>query len=154
VLTNGAPVGAAESVAATFIDTALYGKPTRDWFAAYNGAMQAFFAPQADLSAQAKPANGKPAGALSQYTGHFDNPYYGPAEIQEADGGLILVLGPKGMRFPVKHWDGDTFAFAPVGEAELVDSLASIVFKVDQGKARGFDIKFYDDAGMGRWSRK
>jgi CubicO group peptidase (beta-lactamase class C family) len=154
VLTNGAPVGAAESVAATFIDTALYGKPTRDWFAAYNGAMQAFFAPQADLSAQAKPANGKPAGALSQYTGHFDNPYYGPAEIQEANGGLSLVLGPKGMRFPVKHWDGDTFAFAPVGEAELVDSLASIVFKMDQGKASGFDIKFYDDAGMGHWSRK
>lgn len=154
VLTNGAPVGAAESVAATFIDTALYGKPTRDWFAAYNGVMQGFFEPQADLSTQAKPANGKPARALSQYTGHFDNPYYGPAEIQEADGGLSLVLGPKGMRFPVKHWDGDTYAFAPVGEAELVDSRASIVFKMDQGKASGFDIKFYDDAGMGHWSRK
>lgn len=154
VLTNGAPVGAAESVAASFIDTALYGKPTRDWFAAYNGAMKGFFEPQADLSAQARPAKPAPAKALTAYVGRFENPYYGTADIQQTDGGLVLVLGPKGMRFPVKHWDGDIFAFAPAGEADLVDSLASIVFKTDQGKASGFDIKFYDANGLGRWTRK
>lgn len=154
VLTNGAPVGAAESVAASFTDTALYGKPTRDWFAAYNGAMKAFFEPQADLSGQADPANPAASKALSQYTGRFDNPYFGPAEIQEANGALTLVLGPKGMRIPLRHWDGDTYAFAPVGEAELVASLASIVFRMDQGRAQGFDIKFYDDSGQGRWVRK
>lgn len=154
VLTNGAPVGAAESVAASFTDTALYGKPTRDWFAAYNGAMKAFFEPQADLSGQADPAKPAASKALSQYTGRFDNPYYGPAEIQEANGALTLVLGPKGMRIPLRHWDGDTYAFAPVGEAELVASLASIVFRMDQGRAQGFDIKFYDDGGQGRWVRK
>lgn len=153
VLTNGAPVGAAESVAASFTDTALYGKPTRDWFAAYNGAMKAFFEPQADLSGQADPAKPAASKALSQYTGRFDNPYYGPAEIQEANGALTLVLGPKGMRIPLRHWDGDTYAFAPVGEAELVASLASIVFRMDQGRAQGFDIKFYDDSGQGRWVR-
>lgn len=154
VLTNGAPVGAAESVAASFTDTALYGKPTRDWFAAYNGAMKAFFEPQADLSGQADPAKPAASKALSQYTGRFDNPYFGPAEIQEANGALTLVLGPKGMRIPLRHWDGDTYAFAPVGEAELVASLASIVFRMDQGRAQGFDIKFYDDSGQGRWVRK
>lgn len=154
VLTNGAPVGAAESVAASFTDTALYGKPTRDWFSAYNGAMKAFFEPQADLSGQADPAKPAASKALSQYTGRFDNPYYGPAEIQEANGALTLVLGPKGMRIPLRHWDGDTYAFAPVGEAELVASLASIVFRMDQGRAQGFDIKFYDDSGQGRWVRK
>lgn len=154
VLTNGAPVGAAESVAASFTDTALYGKPTRDWFAAYNGAMKAFFEPQADLSGQADPAKPAASKALSQYTGRFDNPYYGPADIQEANGALTLELGPKGMRFPLRHWDGDTYAFSPAGEAELVASLASIVFKMDQGRAQGFDIKFYDDNGLGRWVRK
>lgn len=154
VLTNGAPVGAAESVAATFIDTALYGKPTRDWFAAYNGVMKGFFEPQADLSAQARPANPAPAKALRLYAGRFDNPYFGAAEIQEADGALTLVLGPKGMRFPLRHWDGDTFAFAPAGEAELVDSLASLTFNGDKDQASGFGIRFYDDNGLGRWVRK
>ena len=156
VLTNGAPVGAAESVAATFIDTALYGKPTRDWYAAYHGAMLGFFEPQADLSGTAKPATPTPAKSLRQYVGRYDNAYYGPADIQEADGALTLVLGPKGMRFPMTHWDGDTFAFAPAGEADLVDSLASVVFKTDQGQgqASGLDIKFYDDSGLGKWMRK
>ncbi|WP_459616538.1 serine hydrolase [Bordetella sp. 2513F-2] len=154
VLTNGAPVGAAESVVAAFIDTALYGKPTRDWFAAYNGAMLGFFEPQADLSAQQRPAQPVPARAPGQYTGRFDNPYYGAAEIVQVDGALTLVLGPGKMRFPMQHWDGDTFAFVPAGEAELVDSLASIVFTMEQGKARGFDIKFYDADGLGRWTRK
>lgn len=154
VLTNGAPVGAAESVAATFIDTALYGRSTRDWYAAYHGAMLGFFEPQADLSRQARPVPPAPPQPLRQYTGRYDNAYYGPAEVQEADGALTLTLGPKGMRFPLRHWNGDTFAFAPAGEAELVDSLASIEFKLVAGQAPGFQIKFYDDNGFGRWTRK
>lgn len=160
VLTNGAPVGAAESVVAEFVDTALYGKASRDWFAAYNGVMQGFFAPQADLSGQAAPARPAPARPLQQYTGHFDNPYFGPADIREANGGLTLALGPKGMAFPLKHWNGDTFAFTPAGEAELVDSRASITFTAGrekeqgQDQARGFVIKLYDDNGLGRWTKK
>lgn len=154
VLTNGAPIGAAESITAEFIDTALYGKPTRDWFAAYNGAMMGFFQPQADLSAQSKPADPAPAKPLRQYAGRFDNAYFGSAEIKEENGALALVLGPKGMRFPLRHWTGDTFAFAPAGEAELVDSLASIAFTFDRDEARSFTIKFYDDSGLGQWSKK
>src|SRR5690606_6238535 len=50
VLTNGAPVGAAEAVVAQFTDVALYGQSTRDWYTAYHGVMQGLFAPQADLS--------------------------------------------------------------------------------------------------------
>lgn len=154
VLTNGAPVGAAESVVAEFLDTALYGKTSRDWYAAYNGVMQGFFAPQADLSGQPVPTKPAPAQPLQQYTGHFDNPYFGPADIREANGGLTLTLGPKGMAFPLKHWDGDTFAFTPAGEAELVDSLASITFTRAEGAAGGFVIKVYDDSGLGRWTKK
>src|SRR3546814_468546 len=153
VLTNGAPVGAAESVGAEFIDTALYGKPVRDWFAAYNGVMKGFFEPQADLSGQEKPANPAPGEPIKQYTGRFANPYYGTAEIKDTNGTLTLILGPKGMRFPLRHWDGDTFAFAPGGEAELVDSLASIVFNMDQKHVKSFYIKFYDANGLGRWTK-
>jgi len=58
------------------------------------------------------------------------------------------------MRFPVRHWDGDTFAFSPAGEAEMLASRASIVFKMANGQAQGFDIKYYDDSGLGHWNRK
>src|SRR5690606_28248574 len=67
VLTNGAPVGAAEAVVAEFTDVALYGKSTRDWYAAYHGVMQGFFVPQADLSTQTRPTSPRPAHPLRQY---------------------------------------------------------------------------------------
>ncbi len=153
VLTNGAPVGAAESVVAQFTDIALYGKSSRDWFAAYNGVMKGFFQPQGDLSFKEKPAAPLPSKALQEYTGSFDNAYFGKTEIKEIKGTLTLVLGPKEMQFPLQHWDGDTFAFVPVGEAELVGSLASVVFKVDQGQVQGFDIEFYNGGGTGHWTK-
>jgi len=151
VLTNGAPVGAAESVVAQFTDTALYGKSSRDWFAAYNGVMKGFFQPQGDLSFRKKPASPSPAKALPDYTGSFDNAYFGKTEIRDDNGTLKLVLGPQKMQFPLRHWDGDTFAFVPIGEAELVGSLASVTFRVDQGQVQGFDIDFYNGAGTGHW---
>lgn len=153
VLTNGAPIGAAESVVAQFTDTALYGKSSRDWFSAYNGVMKGFFQPQGDLSFKEKPATPSPAKALTDYTGSFSNAYFGKTEIREIKGTLTLVLGPKEMQFPLQHWDGDTFAFVPVGEAELVGSLASIVFKVDQGQVQGFDIDFYNGGDTGHWTK-
>ena len=153
VLTNGAPVGAAESVVAQFTDTALYGKSSRDWFAAYNGVMKGFFQPQGDLSFKEKPAQPVPAKTLQDYTGSFGNAYFGKTEIREINETLTLVLGPKEMQFPLQHWDGDTFAFVPVGEAELVGSLASIVFKLDQGQVQGFDIDFYNTGGAGHWTK-
>lgn len=93
VLTNGAPVGAAESVVAQFTDIALYGKASRDWFAAYNGAMKGFFQPQGDLSFKEKPAAPLPSKALQEYTGSFDNAYFGKTEVKEVNGTLTLVLG-------------------------------------------------------------
>src|SRR5690606_36398571 len=90
VLTNGGPVGAAEAVVAEFTDVALYGKSTRDWYAAYHGVMQGFFAPQADLSTQTRPTSPRPAHPLRQYVGHYENAYYGPAEIQESGSTMTM----------------------------------------------------------------
>lgn len=151
VLSNGAPVGAAESVVATFVDIVLYGKPTRDWYAAYHSAMQGFFTPQADLSGKRKPAHPAHAKAFDRYIGQYDNPYFGPATIRPFNGGLVLELGPGRMRFPLRHWDGDTFAFEPAGEAGLVDSQASLTFG-PQGA--DFTIPFYDADGQGRWQAR
>jgi len=154
VLTNGAPVGAAESVIAEFTDMALYGQSSRDWFAAYHGAMLGFFAPQADLSSQSRPERPKASQPPGQYVGRYENAYFGPAEIREANGIMTLTLGPRAMTFRLRHWDGDTFAFTPAGEAELVDSLASLRFQMDKNRAGGFVIELYDDNGLGTWVRR
>ncbi|MDN3720684.1 hypothetical protein QW131_19085 [Roseibium salinum] len=45
VLTNAAPVGAAESIAASFTDLAQFGRETRDWYAGYSRLFEGFFTP-------------------------------------------------------------------------------------------------------------
>ncbi|MFC9825583.1 serine hydrolase [Streptomyces erythrochromogenes] len=118
VLTNAAPVGLADAVALNFFDTAQYGKPTTDWMplvaASYT---QTFEAGRSDTDYAHPPAGAKPARDSAAYTGTYDNPYYGRATVTaDDDGALTLALGPKPMRFPLTHYDGDTFSFVTTGE--------------------------------------
>ncbi|MGW7438593.1 serine hydrolase [Streptomyces sp. NPDC054849] len=118
VLTNGAPVGLADAVALDFLDFAEHGKTTADWLG-LTGALYA----QMDEEARSPtdyarpPAGAKPAQDSAAYTGTYDNPYYGKATVTAADdGALTLSLGPKPLRFPLAHYDGDTFSFETTGE--------------------------------------
>ncbi|MEU6313814.1 serine hydrolase [Streptomyces sp. NPDC047014] len=118
VLTNGAPVGLADAVALDFFDYAEHGKATTDWLTLTGGLY-------AQLAAEGRsptdyahpPATAKPAQDSSAYTGTYDNPYYGKATVTADDNGaLTLSLGPKPLRFPLTHYDGDTFSFVTTGE--------------------------------------
>ncbi|MFD8981962.1 serine hydrolase [Streptomyces sp. NPDC059564] len=119
VLTNGAPAGLADAVALDFFDTAEHGGPTTDWLA----LTAALYAKHDDADRSRTdyahpPASAKPARDDSAYTGTYANPYYGPLTVTAApDGkGLVLSLGPKPLRFPLTHYDGDTFSFVTTGE--------------------------------------
>ncbi|MFF1557598.1 serine hydrolase [Streptomyces sp. NPDC058279] len=119
VLTNGAPVGLADAVALDFFDVAQHGKATTDWLP----LLASVYAKQADEARSPTdyahpPATAKPAKAASAYTGTYDNPYYGKATVTaNPDGsGLTLALGPKPQRYPLAHYDGDTFSFETRGE--------------------------------------
>ncbi|MFG2619752.1 serine hydrolase [Streptomyces sp. NPDC048507] len=119
VLTNGAPTGLADAVALDFFDTAEHGAPTTDWLA----LTSSLYAKLEDAGRSRTdyahpPAGAKPARADSAYTGTYANPYYGPLTVTAAPGGkgLVLSLGPAPQRFPLTHYDGDTFSFATTGE--------------------------------------
>ncbi|KOU57930.1 serine hydrolase [Streptomyces virginiae] len=118
VLTNGAPVGLADAVALDFFDTAEYGKPTADWMALAGASYeQTFNAGRSDTDYSRPPTGAKPARDSAAYTGTYDNPYYGRATVTaDDDGALTLALGPKPLRFPLAHYDGDTFSFETTGE--------------------------------------
>ncbi|MCY0925146.1 serine hydrolase [Streptomyces sp. H27-H1] len=121
VLTNGAPIGLPDAVAADFFDTAEHAKPSTDWLA-LTGSLYA------QLNAQGRsptdyarpPTDGKPAREDSAYTGTYANPYYGKATVAStAEGGLTLSLGPGPMVFPLTHYDGDTFSYETAGESSV-----------------------------------
>jgi CubicO group peptidase (beta-lactamase class C family) len=153
VLSNGAPVGAVEAIGAHFMDVVQFGEPTRDWFAAYHGAMSGLFEPEGDLAGQKPPRDAEPARALASYAGRYDSAYYGAAEIAEEDGALVLTLGPDAMRFELGHWTADTFALTPRGENAPVGSLSSVEFSFEGGEAAGFRIDHLDRTGLGNWGR-
>ncbi|MFB6484487.1 serine hydrolase [Streptomyces virginiae] len=119
VLTNGAPVGLPDAVALDFFDYAEHGKVSTDWLPLAASAYAAALAPPgASTTDYAHPPKGaRPAQDSAAYTGTYDNPYYGKATVTADDNGaLTLALGPKPLRFPLTHYDGDTFSFVTAGE--------------------------------------
>ena len=88
------------------------GLPKRDW----SSAFAAFFeernskALEALRSASQTRPQSRPSLALSGYTGKYADPWYGPIEIREESGGLVIdFLQTPGMTGPLEHWAYDTF---------------------------------------------
>lgn len=155
VLTNGAPVGAAEAIVMQFMDIAQYGKPLRDWYAAYNGLLQAYLKPDGDLADKSPPARPRAPQPLAAYAGHYRNPYFGAVDITLTGAGkqLVLTIGPKKERLAMTHWDGDTFALTPHSESSPEGSRSSVIFSMKHGKASGFTINYLNQNGMANWTR-
>ncbi|ONG57054.1 hypothetical protein BKE38_04995 [Pseudoroseomonas deserti] len=153
VLTNAAPVGVAEAIAATFLDRLQFGAPQRDWAATFGEAFAAFFAPEGDLAGKTPPVPATAPRAPEACLGRYDNAFHGPAEVVRGPSGLLLRLGPKAVDMPLLPWDGDDFAMAPGGENAPPGSLASLRFDMAGGRAVGFRAQYYDASGLGRWTR-
>lgn len=156
VLTNAQPVGAAEAVAAEFMDQVELGRSSRDWFAAYNQIMAPLMAPVGSLAGKAPPPNPVGAAALDLYVGRYENPYFGAAEVTQKDNALVIALGPDGVkRFPLAHWDGNTFSFVPSGENEPAGSKAAVVFtQTGSERANELAIDYLNGEGLGNFVRR
>lgn len=149
VLTNGAPVGVADTVALDFFDTAQNGKPSRDWLPLVN----ALYEQEADAGRSATdfakpPTDATPAKANSAYTGTYGNDFYGRATVAAENGGLVLRLGPEPQSYRLTHYDGDTFSFATRGENAV--GLTGVTFSAD-GKT--FRVEYLDEEGLGTFTR-
>jgi CubicO group peptidase (beta-lactamase class C family) len=155
VLTNAAPIGAAEALIAEFMELVQFGRISRDWFAAY----QPLFAPYAEragtLVDRQPPENAAPSRALAAYQGAYGNPYFGDAHVVEGQSGLELVLGPKAMRFAMRHWDGDRYVIDMHGENYEEGSVSAIDFKFEDGEtAAALTVELLDTNGLGTFVRR
>ncbi|MFE6711524.1 serine hydrolase [Streptomyces sp. NPDC057695] len=149
VLTNGAPVGVADAVALDFFDTAQDGKPSRDWLPLVNALYeQEAEAGRSDTDFAKKPADATPAKPDSAYTGTYENDYYGRMTVAEADGGLVLRLGPEPQTYRLTHYDGDTFSFPTRGENAV--GPTAVTFSPDGRTVR---VEYLDETGLGTFTR-
>ena len=154
VLTNAYPIGLAEALGTTFLDTALYGKPTQDWFAIFK---QAFSNPAAvgtvlgfDYSKpSASPAPGLKNGA---YVGRYTNDFFGEISVIVKDGGLAIVQGPKNKTFSMQHYDRDIFIYETDGENAVGKSGITFTIGPD-GKATQVVVENLNVRGEGTFKR-
>ena len=133
VLTNAYPIGLAEALGTTFVDIALYGKPTQDWFALFK---QVYSDPAAigtvlGFDYSNPPAVPAPALTNSAYVGRYTNDYFGDISIIEEQGGLAIEQGPKKKIFAMKHYDRDTFTYETEGENAV--GRSGITFTIGPG---------------------
>lgn len=146
-LTNAAPIGVPEALTAEFADLVQFGEIREDWRALFHDAIAPLNDPEGDLAGKQAPANPAPAQPLPSYAGTYANEFWGPATIAETPTGLTLTIGPAGQSFPLRHWEGDTFAFEPTGENAPPGSLSSVVFRDDT-----VTVDFFDEDGLGTFT--
>lgn len=153
VLTNGAPQGAPEAIAASFMDIVETGEISRDWQPAYKQVMDSqFYANPSKLADQQSPAAPAPSPPLAQLAGSYANDYYGPALVVARGDTLVMILGPKSLEFPLSHWDGTTYSYEPTGENAVGISAVDFATPVD-GSSPSMTVEFLDANGLGTFQR-
>ncbi|MBO3746030.1 serine hydrolase [Streptosporangiaceae bacterium NEAU-GS5] len=153
VLTNSQPIGVPETVAESFFDIAQNGRMTVAWLPFFNGLFaQMDGQGQAPADYARPPANATRAKPDSAYVGRYGNDYYGPLTVTGDNGSLTLTLGPKNMRFPLTHYDGDTFSFPTRGETAT--GLCGVIFTAaSSGHAAKARVECLDHNGLGTFTR-
>jgi CubicO group peptidase (beta-lactamase class C family) len=138
VLTNGAPIGAAEAMADNIVDDVVNGTPTRNWGKFWGDLFAQLFVPDPELAKP--PANATPAGPTSAYVGAYSNPYYGTFDVRaDTQGQLTITVGPKRLVFPMTHWNASTFTY--VESPETPDFRAALTFTLgSDGQAATLDV--------------
>jgi CubicO group peptidase (beta-lactamase class C family) len=154
VLTNGYPIGIAEALGTIFLDIALYGKPTQDWFSLYK---QLFSNPATTgtvlgFDYSKPPASPAPALKNDAYVGRYTNDFFGDIAIVEKDGGLAIVEGQKKLTFPMKHYDRDRFSYDTTGENAVGRSGVTFFIGPD-GQATHVVVENLNAHGGGTFKR-
>ena len=155
VLTNAQPRGLAEAIALVFGEQALgdvpAGAPSRDWLDFMQPQMHDLYKPEGELAGQPPPAHPAAPQPLASYTGRYTNAYYGDAQISlSADGTVLeLAIGTTPLRYTLRHWDGEEFAFELMGENAPRGSVSAVRFAPGEMRIEYFGR----DVAQGRFTR-
>ena len=142
-LSNAAPIGAVEALTGEFADLVQFGEIRNDWRDLYGQAFAPYSAPTGDLVGAEQPQNPAPAQPPSTYVGTYRNDVYGPAEIRDEDGKLVLAMGPDGITtHELRHWDGNTYTFTLRNENAELGSISKVSFEPEASR---MVIEYYDD---------
>ena len=146
-LTNATPSGVPEALTAEFADLVQFGEVREDWYTLYSQAFAAMGAPDGALVGQQPPVDPAPAAPPASYVGTYNNDFWGPAQVSEQDGTLVLALGPRDT-FELTHWDGNVFTFALESENASPGTISQATFDGDR-----LTLEYYDEDHNGVFTR-
>jgi CubicO group peptidase (beta-lactamase class C family) len=149
VLTNGEPMGLAESLVQTFLDLVELGHPSRDWYAFYGPAFAAAKQSQSPLAGRPRPAHPRAARPDRAYLGRWRSAYLGRARVVRRGGHLVLVAGPARKAYALTHWSGDTFT---TGRGRLFGAV-TFAGRDAHGRATRVTVDSLDSSGLGTYRR-
>jgi len=149
ILTNGEPMGVPETLAQTFLDLALVGHPTTDWWGLYGPAFEAAKQSPSPLAGQPRPSNPRPARPARAYLGRYHSAYLGGARVVRRGGKLAIVAGPARKVYPLEHWSGDTFT---TGTGRLFGAV-TFAGRGRDGRALAVTVESLDSSGLGTYRR-
>jgi CubicO group peptidase (beta-lactamase class C family) len=156
VLTSAFPTGVPEGIADTFLAEVLGGDAERDWVADWNAVFASLFGEEIERAIatyKQPPAEASAALALSAYVGSYSNDYLGTVSVVDADGALMLRLGPTGERsFRLKHFDRDLFVYYPYDETPDLPAAATFAIGA-KNKAVHLTLADLNDSGQGELVR-
>ncbi|MBO0882647.1 MAG: serine hydrolase [Mycobacterium sp.] len=153
VLTNGMPLGIPESITAYFMDLVQGGKIENDWSALYTEAFASLYVNHSVLAGKKPPAHPRPAEPDAFYTGTYRNDYYGTIHVIAHNGRLHVLMPPLPTDYPLQHWDGNLFAFFPVGENAVGISAATFHPGPGHQHAASLTLEYYDNTRLGTFTQ-
>ncbi|MGA9277882.1 serine hydrolase [Ilumatobacter sp.] len=151
VLSNGAPVGAPETIADAYVDSLVTGEDnTTEWSELWSARMGGVYGEPLDLGPE--PSEPDPAEAPDVYAGTYSNGYVGEVTIAANDDGTLeMGIGPIGITYTLEHHDADTFVYAH--SPELPDFVETATFEIVDGRAASLTLSAMDGAGLGTLER-
>lgn len=146
VLTNSSPHALPEAVSQSFLDLLYTGQIkenylpifTEKFIAAEEGGRKTYQLPEGCI----------PHIELDRYKGRFYNDFFGEIKIEDENGLLSLIIGPKSLRFPLRHFDKDTFIMNTIGENGVGESKVVFEFSIE-GWPKRVTIDYLNNHGLG-----
>jgi CubicO group peptidase (beta-lactamase class C family) len=113
VFTNAYPLGMAEGLTLSFLDSVELGENPIDWFAVMSERFEAALSgegAESDSGEAIPERTGQAALPLERYVGTYDNVYYGPLTVTaDGDGALVATVGPNRTELALVPFAGNIF---------------------------------------------
>lgn len=146
VLTNAYPQALPEAVTQSFLDLIYTGKVQKDWLPIMDRRFKETMDEQKNT--YKIPQNYISNIELKRYSGVYYNEFYGEIHVVDEGEQLVLIIGPKSYRFPLRHFNKDTFIMSTEGENSIGET--KVVFEFSrEGIPKRVVVDYLNNYGLG-----